>query len=116
MHTKNSSSQHLCLWCLKPLYHDSTVFDLFIPMSMLCHSCTSKINKKHLVYSLGELECESMVIYDQDIEHILCRYKEDGDLPLAPSFFYQARKYIKKHNDFVFVLMPISCPKSILST
>ena len=112
MHTKISSSQHVCLWCLKPLYHDSTLFDLFIPLSMLCHSCSSKINKKHLVYSIEQLQCESMVVYDKDIEHILFRYKEDGDLPLAPSFFYQSRHYLRKHKDFVFVLMPSSEEKT----
>lgn len=112
MHSKNNTSQRICLWCLNPLYHDATLFDLFIPLTMMCHTCKGKICKKNLSYSLGTLECESMMIYDQDIEHILFRYKEDGDLPLAPSFFYYAKQYIRKHKDYVFVLAPSSTEKT----
>lgn len=79
---------------------------------MLCHFCRSKIPSKKLQYTIDGLKCESMMIYDQEVERILFRYKEDEDLPLAPSFFYFARRYIKKHNDYVFVLMPSSKEKT----
>lgn len=112
MHKNNHASQHICLWCLNPLYHDSTLFDLFIPLRMLCHACHAKIPKNTFTYSLEELQCESMVLYDQEIEQLLFRYKEDGDLPLAPTFFFYARKKFKKYKNCVFVLMPSSSEKT----
>jgi competence protein ComFC len=112
MCTKDNFSQQVCLWCLKPIYHDATLFDLLLPRGMLCYACSSKISKKLYSHSIEEFKCQSLVVYDEDIERILFRYKEDGDLPLAPSFFYRLKKFIKQHKDYVFVLMPSSQKKT----
>lgn len=65
-----------------------------------------------IAHAIEDLMCQSLVVYNEDIERILFRFKEDGDLPLAPSFFYPLKKYFKKHNDCVYVLMPSSTKKT----
>lgn len=111
MHLIDFTSKSLCLWCVKDLYHDAGVIDLFFHQSYLCYECKSIINKP-IAFNLEGIVGEAVVRYDQTIERIVFRYKEDKDLCMSVSFFFQRRKYFSKHKDWVFLLAPSSSEKT----
>ena len=111
MHIFDLKSQSLCLWCVKPKYHDSGIFDLFVHHPYLCHQC-QKLIKQPIKFKLENLQCKAIVEYSLDIERLIYRFKEDKDIPMAPAFYYSMKKTLKKHNDWVFVVMPSSISKT----
>jgi predicted amidophosphoribosyltransferase len=54
---------------------------------------------------------EAVIEYNQTIERILFRYKEDKDICMSLSFFYHCKKYFKKHKDWIFLVVPSSDDK-----
>ena len=98
MHQRNRESEQICIWCLKHLYHDATLFDLFIRRTILCASCRQILEPKNIRFSIGSMACRSIFEYDEPIEKLIYRFKEDKDLPLATLFFYQSRKLLKQKN------------------
>jgi competence protein ComFC len=110
VHQRNRKSEQICIWCLKHLYHDATLFDLFLKRSTLCASCKQILAPKNIKFSLGKMSCRAIVEYDESIEKLIYRYKEDKDLPLAVLFFNQSIKYCKQANR-INVLIPSSKEK-----
>lgn len=107
----NSKSQHLCHWCIKPIYHDAHTLDLFYHHPYLCNACFDTF-KKPIKLKLNGCQIEGLVIYDAMIQTLLYRYKEDKDIVMAPSFFYHSKRKLKKHKDWVFMMMPSSKEKT----
>ncbi len=111
MHFIDFTSKSLCLWCVKQLYHDAGVIDLFFHQPYLCYECKSLVSKP-IVFNLKGVIGEAIVAYEQTIERIIFRYKEDKDISMSVSFFYQRRKYFSKHREWVFLLAPSSPEKT----
>ncbi|NLA78850.1 MAG: hypothetical protein GX845_04800 [Erysipelothrix sp.] len=111
MFNLHQNSQQLCLWCVRPRYHDACTWDLLYHHPYLCNACAAYI-KKPIHFHMGALPCTGMLEYDLDVASWLFRYKEDCDVVMAPSFFYGFKRRIKKHKDWVFVMMPSSASKT----
>ncbi len=112
MYQRNRKSEQICIWCLKNLYHDATLFDLFIRRDTLCASCRQILTPKNIKFKIQEMDCTAIYEYDDQIESLIYQYKEDKDFPLARLFFSQSKKYCKQKNR-INVIIPSSEEKVI---
>ena len=110
MHQRNRKSEQICIWCLKHLYHDATMFDLFIKRSILCANCRQILTPQKLKFRIEGMDCSAIFEYNETIQQLIYRYKEDKDLPLAPLFFNQSIRFLKQANK-INVLIPSSNEK-----
>ena len=92
MHPRNRKSEQICIWCLKSLYHDATIFDLLINRPQLCAACKKLLTPRKIKFKVDNLQCSASFIYDKDIERLIYQFKEDRDLPLAKLFFHHSKK------------------------
>ncbi len=113
MHPRDQKSQRICLWCLEALYHDATIFDLFLKRDICCQQCDQQLRSKRLIFDIGALSCEAHCIYDVHIERALYRLKEDKDIAIATLFFKHAKIQLKRNKNSAHVLMPSSQDKIV---
>jgi competence protein ComFC len=109
---ENQGCEPICLWCLKDLHHDATIFSVFDDQQVLCLTCQKKLNYKKVEFQIDGIDVVSYVEYDEHISQLLILYKEYFDEALAPVFFRKIKKKIEMDfKGFVCVPLPSSTEK-----
>ncbi len=109
----DQTSQPICLWCLKDVYHDTTVVKLFLKSTSLCEGCRVKLSVKWKVAQIHDLTVRYVSLYNQETADLIYRYKESLDEACYPIFFTQVQSKIKKRfQEYHVILMPSSIEKT----
>lgn len=112
MFKENRRGEPICLWCLRDLYHDATLFSLFDDRLKLCLDCQMKLTYKKIRFILDGVEVVSFFEYDKHISDLLILYKEHCDEALAPLFFDRVKKQInKEYREHTCIPLPSSSQK-----
>ena len=112
MHKKSSKGEPICLWCLRDLYHDATLFSIFNERQLLCMDCSLKLKQQKIAFMLDGVEVISFVEYDENISRLMILYKEHCDEALAPIFFNRWKRHIvKKYKGYICIPLPSSSEK-----
>lgn len=112
MFKENPRCEPICLWCLRDLHHDATLFSIFSENSVLCLDCQRKLTSKTIRFRLDGVEVISFYEYDEHISKLLILYKEHLDEALAPMFFEKHKKQInKKYKGYTCIPLPSSSEK-----
>lgn len=112
MRANHQASESLCLWCLEPVFNDQHLLEWFLPTPLCCGRCRLHLQNKPIQLRLKGVNITACVWYDEQIQQLLYRFKEDGDILLAPLFFHYQKRWLKKHfKDTTFIPMPSSKEK-----
>ena len=112
MFRENRRGEPVCLWCLRDLHHDATLFSLFDDRLKLCFDCQRKLKYNKIRFNLDGVDVMSFVEYDEHVSDLLILYKEHCDEVLAPLFFDPLKKQINKNfRDHTCIPLPSSSQK-----
>lgn len=109
---ESSRGEPICLWCLRDLFHDATLFSIFNERQILCMDCQLQLKQRKTQFMLDGIEVTSFVEYGENISRLLILYKEHCDEALAPIFFDRWKKHInKKYKNYTCIPLPSSSEK-----
>ena len=85
------------------------ILHMFINSDVVCMECREKMKLAGITFSLDELRCESLYVYEGVVKDMLLQYKELMDEALYTVFLYPFMSYIrKKYRGYTLVIAPSS--------
>ena len=98
-----------CRICLKPLEGQYTFVQWLLQEEELCNECLMRLRPEPRHLHLDDLPLTAYYRYDEFMESLLFQFKEGRDVALAPVFFSQVMKQMKRrYRRWQWVLMPSS--------
>lgn len=94
------ANERLCLICNESLDTIHSLKDLSVFPSFLCTSCRSKLKLHQKIYIIDGLQWHVLYEYDEFLERLFFRYKEQCDILLAPVFLETIRDSIDRFQKF----------------
>ena len=111
MYKENPTSESLCLWCAEPLAHGQSVIH-FLQRRAVCIRCERKLSLEKKCLAIQNLKVHYFIVYNEQIEELLYRYKEQKDEACGKLFFENHIGWIqRKFKGYKIIYLPSSKEK-----
>ena len=102
-----SIKKNECLICFQKLYSGMNLKEFFYYDDVICCKCRHELIIHKQTLKIGNLEIESLYLYEGIIRNLLLQYKELYDEALAPVFLYTMIKRIQReYQDYILIPIP----------
>ena len=106
-HRQNRGTQSSCLLCFRELNLIRNLTELLSDRDVLCVPCRKALKVTKHQFKVGSLTVQSLYEYASDIQNLLIRYKESGDMALKDLFLTTHRPWFKRrYRGYLGILVP----------
>mgnify|MGYP004448735349 FL=1 len=109
MYQANQDDERFCLICNKKLNEQNTLESLFIQEELICEECKAQLIVHRKIYEIDGIDFYVYYEYNEFLERIWFRYKEQKDIVLKNLFSKLFEPYLK--NTYCICIPPSSDEK-----